>query len=402
MHQISFGNVLKEARLAKGWDLASVSRELRIRQDIIVAIENSDFQRMPSRGYARNMIIAYARLLGLNAQDVSRMYLDQEYAYQVEQAHQSVGDSIRMHSDPYSRGSASDTSSFKKVRSSRSTRSQQPERQSQRGRASESSLYDGRSNGLGRAVYSQNADVYSASNPQVAHRARRSAMPEGKYFNMYSAPRNIPNPNRNRNIIIGVVVALLIVIILAVAMMMSHNTEPQTNIPVTGAESTQADTSTADGSNSTENSGDSSTASTEETETAPTEFTLKYTVDSGSTSYIEVYVDGETKESDDVTGATEKTYTSSDNIRFVSSETSGVHVYINDKEQKLKSNGSGIVNTTYKFSDILNDWYDEHPNAKKSSSSSSSSSKSSSDSKSSSSSDSSSSSSSSETSSSSE
>ena len=101
MHQISFGSVLKEARLAQGRDLASVSRDLRIRQDIIVAIENSDFKRMPSRGYARNMIIAYSRLLGLNAQDVSRMYLDQEYAYQVEQAHQSVGDSIRMHRDPH-------------------------------------------------------------------------------------------------------------------------------------------------------------------------------------------------------------------------------------------------------------------------------------------------------------
>ena len=77
MHHISFGNVLKEARLARGLDLATVSRELRIRQDIIVAIENSDFSRMPSRGYARSMIIAYARLLGLNAQDISRMYLDQ-------------------------------------------------------------------------------------------------------------------------------------------------------------------------------------------------------------------------------------------------------------------------------------------------------------------------------------
>ena len=84
--------------MAQGRDLASVSRDLRIRQDIIVAIENSDFKRMPSRGYARNMIIAYSRLLGLNAQDVSRMYLDQEYAYQVEQAHQSVGDSIRSRS----------------------------------------------------------------------------------------------------------------------------------------------------------------------------------------------------------------------------------------------------------------------------------------------------------------
>ena len=126
MHQISFGSVLKEARLAQGRDLASVSRDLRIRQDIIVSIENSDFKRMPSRGYARNMIIAYSRLLGLNAQDVSRMYLDQEYAYQVERAHQNVDDSIRMHRDPHGRERGGyNTSSFSKVdgRSSRKTRS---------------------------------------------------------------------------------------------------------------------------------------------------------------------------------------------------------------------------------------------------------------------------------------
>ena len=150
MHQISFGSVLKEARLAQGRDLASVSRDLRIRQDIIVAIENSDFKRMPSRGYARNMIIAYSRLLGLNAQDVSRMYLDQEYAYQVEQAHQSVGDSIRMHRDPHGReANGYATSSFEKVggrvaRKSRSSFSQPDEKD----------LYDGSSNGFGRAVYS--------------------------------------------------------------------------------------------------------------------------------------------------------------------------------------------------------------------------------------------------------
>ena len=96
MHQISFGNVLKEARLARGLDLAVVSRELRIRQDILVAIENSDFARMPSRGYARNMIIAYARLVGLNPQDISRMYLDQEYAHQVEKGSSFCG---KYHSD---------------------------------------------------------------------------------------------------------------------------------------------------------------------------------------------------------------------------------------------------------------------------------------------------------------
>lgn len=355
MHQISFGSVLKEARLAQGRDLASVSRDLRIRQDIIVAIENSDFKRMPSRGYARNMIIAYSRLLGLNAQDVSRMYLDQEYAYQVEQAHQNVGDSIRMHRDPHGReGGGYNTSSFEKVggRSTRKTRStlSQP---------AEKDLYDGSSNGFGRAVYSQNADVYpSHHNPQVAHRARRSAMPSGKYGNMYAAPQNIPNPNRSRNIIVAVVAAVVIVVVLIVAMMLSHQTAPQTNIPVTGAQSTQSAESE---SSPDQQQADSSSSD----QTAPTEFTLKYSVDKGSESYIEVYVDDKAQESGTVSGPAEKTYTSSSKIRFVSTETKGVTVTINDEAVDLKANSSGIVNQTFSFSEILDQWYTDHPNVKR-------------------------------------
>lgn len=364
MHQISFGSVLKEARLAQGRDLASVSRDLRIRQDIIVSIENSDFKRMPSRGYARNMIIAYSRLLGLNAQDVSRMYLDQEYAYQVERAHQNVDDSIRMHRDPHGRERGGyNTSSFSKVdgRSSRKTRSRisQPD---------EKDLYDGSSNGFGRAVYSQNADVYpSHNNPQVAHRARRSAMPAGKYGNMYAAPQNIPNPNRNRNIVIGIVAGVVIVVALVIAMILSHPTTPQTNIPVTGAQSTQSsDSDSADN----QQQETTSTAS----ETAPTEFTLKYSVAKGSESYIEVYVDDKAQESATVSGPAEKSYTSSSKIRFVSTETKGVTVTINDQQVDLKTNSSGIVNQTFNFSDILDQWYTDHPNVKRDTSSAASSS----------------------------
>lgn len=360
MHQISFGSVLKEARLAQGRDLASVSRDLRIRQDIIVSIENSDFKRMPSRGYARNMIIAYARLLGLNAQDISRMYLDQEYAYQVEQAHQNVGDSIRMHRDPHGREKGGyNTSSFSKVDGSRSAR----KTRSRISQPDDKDLYDGSSNGFGRAVYSQNAEVYpSHNNPQVAHRARRSAMPTGKYGNMYAAPQNIPNPNRNRNIVIGVVVGILIVVVLVVAMMLSHQTAPQTNIPVTGAQATQS----SEDASSTEQQ-DTSSAAAEET--APTEFTLKYSVAKGSESYIEVYVDDKAQESATVSGPAEKSYTSSSKIRFVSTETKGVTVTINDEAVDLKTNSSGIVNQTFTFSDILDQWYTDHPNVKRDTSS---------------------------------
>lgn len=361
MHHISFGNVLKEARLARGLDLTAVSRELRIRQDIIVAIENSDFARMPSRGYARNMIIAYARLVGLNPQDVSRMYLDQEYAYQVEQAHRSVGDTIQMHNEPYRRGSENygNGQTGRIPRSEYRSKNSNSSSRNGLGYSSQANrnLYDGSSNGFGRRMYSQNADeppYAPRNNAPVAHRARRSAMADGRYTNLYTAPKNIPNPNRKRNIIIGVIIAVVLVIILIVALFLTHRGEPQTNIPVTGVDVT-AQQQTED-----------TTQTQEPVETPPTEFTLRYEVADGSETYIEVYVDDNIEESSTVTGPAQQTYTSSSKIRFVATETDGVTLYINDEAVELTTNDSGIVNTTYTFEDILNQWYEDHPNVTRS------------------------------------
>ena len=93
---------------------------------------------------------------------------------------------------------------------------------------------------------------------------------------------------------------------------------------------------------------------------------MRYEVNDGSESYIEVYVDGDVQESSTVTGPAQQSYTSSDTIRFVSTETDGVHLYINDEEVTLKTNDSGIVNTTYKFEDIVNQWYEDHPGVSRS------------------------------------
>ena len=83
MGQVSFGTVLREARERKGYDVQSAARRLRIRPDILRALENNDFSRLPARGYTRNMVNAYAKLVGLNPADITRMYLDDAYAYQV-------------------------------------------------------------------------------------------------------------------------------------------------------------------------------------------------------------------------------------------------------------------------------------------------------------------------------
>ncbi len=80
------GKVLRETRERKGYDLNTVARRLRIRPDILRSIEAGDFASMPPRGYTRNMVNAYARLLGLNPTEIVNMYLDEAYAAQVEKA----------------------------------------------------------------------------------------------------------------------------------------------------------------------------------------------------------------------------------------------------------------------------------------------------------------------------
>ena len=76
MAQMTSGKVLRETRERKGYELDTVARRLRIRPDILRAIEAGDFDAMPPRGYTRNMVNAYARLLGLNPTEIVNMYLD--------------------------------------------------------------------------------------------------------------------------------------------------------------------------------------------------------------------------------------------------------------------------------------------------------------------------------------
>ena len=129
--QLTFGAILQEAREHKGMEVGTAARRLRIRPDILRAIEAEDFSRMPPRGYTRNMINAYARLVGLNPSEITRMYLDAAYAFQVGKA--------RNDTLPEVGGSS------RRAGSSRPTRSRHPQ-----GEADERPP---RQNALGRTLY---------------------------------------------------------------------------------------------------------------------------------------------------------------------------------------------------------------------------------------------------------
>lgn len=349
MNHISFGSVLKEARISKGYELTTVSRRLRIRPDILEAIENSDFERMPPRGYSRNMINAYARFLGLNANDVTRMYLDESYANQIGRAHQNAIESRYLHrntSQATSRpGKRQPTNQFKAVSSTRQR------------------VDDGTTGANGRRIYSDIPDDMDrtqsararaqarqnrSDDPQL-HPARREAIPDGKYVNLYANPsRGMGQAPRSRLpfIIGGVVIVIILIFIIVSIVSCTGKQEDVQNIPVTGIENTEE----GEGNDTAQPAA-----------VAPTDFTLSYEVPAGKTAYIEVIVDGSTKEAGDVTGQASQTYTSSGNIKFVTSNPENVVLKVDSEEKTLESNTRGVASETFNFNEILNKWYADHP-----------------------------------------
>jgi len=68
------GNALRERRLTLGLDEKAVASQLRIRKDQLSAIETGDYERLPGRTYAIGFIRSYARLVGLNADQLVEQF----------------------------------------------------------------------------------------------------------------------------------------------------------------------------------------------------------------------------------------------------------------------------------------------------------------------------------------
>lgn len=75
MADFGFGEQLASARRNAGLSIQQVSDALRIRNDIVRAIEMQDFTNMPAKAFSRNQVSAYARYLGLDSNAVTRAFL---------------------------------------------------------------------------------------------------------------------------------------------------------------------------------------------------------------------------------------------------------------------------------------------------------------------------------------
>lgn len=350
MAQVTFGTVLRDARERKGYDLATAARRLRIRTDILHAIEANDFSRMPPRGYTRNMVNAYARLVGLNPSEMTRMYLDEAYAYQVGRARD----------DSSSRGSERSGSQ----RSSRMGHTAQQEaerlpRQNAFGRT----MYDDRRE-YGRDYGSRNSGtghLYSEDRP---HPSRHSAVPTTQYTNFYAGPKAAGGMQSKLPFIIaGAVVLVVLIVVLAFALgnKGGGSAENTPNVPVTGL------TDTTQGENGTAPATDTNTPAPAATETAPTSVKVVYKVSGDQPIYAIITTNG-TAEETMLTGPDEKTVelTADSTWSIAAWASDVVSVTVDGKAAAFDTvDASGIPLCAVDFNAYLEKWYEEHPNATK-------------------------------------
>jgi cytoskeleton protein RodZ len=71
------GTALREARIARGEDSATVARLLKMRREQLEAIETCDLAKLPGRTYAVGFVRSYARHLGLDAEAMVQRFKDE-------------------------------------------------------------------------------------------------------------------------------------------------------------------------------------------------------------------------------------------------------------------------------------------------------------------------------------
>lgn len=301
--QLTFGAILQEAREHKGMEVGTAARRLRIRPDILRAIEAEDFSRMPPRGYTRNMINAYARLVGLNPSEITRMYLDAAYAFQVGKA--------RNDNLPDMGGSH---------RHTRPTGSRL--RQSER-----------------------------------THPSRHAAVPGSQYTNFYAGPQgNGAMQSRLPFVIAGVIILVLLIVILVLVFgpKESQNQQDVTTVPITGLDDTTQTGEEGEGAEGEE---------TQQTLTAPTSVAVEYRVSSGTDAYVEISVDGGAAEPAYLAAGTVETVDVTGTWSLSTWTTDLVQITVDGEVVEFTQDGTNIPTCTVDFNAYLDQWISEHPGA---------------------------------------
>lgn len=349
MARMTFGSILQEARERKGLDLSTASRRLRIRPDILRAIESNDFSRMPPRGYTRNMVNAYARLLGLNPTEITRMYLDEAYAYQVGRARSDV-----QPASGFDMGEATRTR-----RAPRATRQEEePAEHAPRQNAFGRALYDDRT-AYSRADYGQRGAATGGSDRRYAegrtHASRHTALPNTQYTNFYAGPKASSGVQSKLPFLIagGVILVLLIVVLFLVFGNKGSASEDVPKVPVTGLTDT-----TQNGQGDGEQQQQQAPV-----ETAPTNVQVVYEVAKGEDPYAVITVNGEASEVF-LTAGSKETVEVTGTWTLACWMSDSVTVTVNGEKVAFDTtDANGVPMVSVDFNTYLEKWKADHPNA---------------------------------------
>ena len=350
---MTFGTILREARERKGYDLATAARRLRIRPDILRAIEEDDFSRMPPRGYARNMVNAYARLVGLNPTEMTRMYLDEAYAYQVGRARNGAQPS------GFDRGGSSRTGRSTSRQGARPSQQvdERPPRQNAFGRT----MYDDRRDyGRDYGARGGSERLYSEGR---THPSRHAALPNAEYTNFYAGPKASSVVQSKLPFVIagGVILVLLIVVLVLVFGGKGGDANDDvTKMPVTGlADTTQGESGT-DGT-------DSAQPQTAPVETAPTSVKVTYKIAKNNEVYAAITKNGESEDKMFSGGEEDTIELEADDVwTFAAWASDYVTITVDGEDVAFDGvDATGMPMAEVDFNDYLEKWYEAHPDAKK-------------------------------------
>lgn len=70
----TLGDVLKQARQSRGWDLKRVERKTGISRNYLEFLEADDFYKLPSSTYIRGALKRYAEFLDLDSQEIIKRF----------------------------------------------------------------------------------------------------------------------------------------------------------------------------------------------------------------------------------------------------------------------------------------------------------------------------------------
>lgn len=95
MERPEFSEELASRRRQLGFSTTQASRVLRLKEDVLIAFEEGDFDAMPKSGYAQGMLSSYARYLGLDAARIVEMYAEELETWRREGSGRSRGNGGR-------------------------------------------------------------------------------------------------------------------------------------------------------------------------------------------------------------------------------------------------------------------------------------------------------------------